>query len=139
MAGRQRAEWREEQGTAGHSQLGQAVQAGEGPVGVFYCARDVIVIQLPAGREERHDSAAAHRLWIRSWKLQDGDGSGQRRPHPRTRTQASRHSALSTPIYQAQEKAGAPTAHEHPSTPRVPSGAGWSLAFPLEASVDTAE
>lgn len=36
-----------------HSQLVEAVQSGEGPVGVLYCARDVIMVQLPAENERR--------------------------------------------------------------------------------------
>lgn len=38
-----------------YSQLVELVQSSEGPVGVLYCARDVVMVQLPAERrrEER--------------------------------------------------------------------------------------
>lgn len=36
-----------------HSQLVEAVQSGEGPVGVLYCARDVVMVQLPAENERK--------------------------------------------------------------------------------------
>lgn len=34
-------------------QLVELVQSSEGPVGVLYCARDVVMVQLPAGKERR--------------------------------------------------------------------------------------
>lgn len=34
-------------GEGGHSQLVEVVQSREGPVGVLYCARDVVMVQLP--------------------------------------------------------------------------------------------
>ena len=38
-----------------HSQLVEAVQSREGPIGVLYCARDVVMVQLPVenGRKKR--------------------------------------------------------------------------------------
>lgn len=34
-----------------HLQLVEAVQSREGPIGVLYCARDVVMVQLPVERE----------------------------------------------------------------------------------------
>lgn len=36
-----------------HSQLVEAVQSREGPVGVLYCARDVVMVQLPVEKREK--------------------------------------------------------------------------------------
>lgn len=36
-----------------HSQLVEAVQSREGPVGVLYCARDVVMVQLPVENERK--------------------------------------------------------------------------------------
>lgn len=36
-----------------HSQLVEAVQSSEGPVGVLYCARDVVMVQLPVENERK--------------------------------------------------------------------------------------
>lgn len=36
-----------------HSQLVEAVQSREGPVGVLYCARDVVMVQLPVEKGEK--------------------------------------------------------------------------------------
>lgn len=42
---------RKSEGT--HSQLVEAVQSREGPVGVLYCARDVIMVQLPVENQRK--------------------------------------------------------------------------------------
>lgn len=36
-----------------HSQLVEAVQSREGPIGVLYCARDVVMVQLPVENERK--------------------------------------------------------------------------------------
>ena len=36
-----------------HSQLVEAVQSREGPIGVLYCARDVVMVQLPVENKRK--------------------------------------------------------------------------------------
>lgn len=36
-----------------HLQLGEAVQSRKSPIGVLYCARDVVMVQLPVEKERK--------------------------------------------------------------------------------------